>query len=135
MSDPRCSKCVAKLYLLCRARHFPALGILTKRMDGSRQKIEFFAGDNDQPLKGRTGHGTGSRIHALGQRLRRTVVAATGIGEEQQWVTMESPVAAQLLPHGSGQRDNTVLVAFAVADEQFVFGAFDIVNGEPETLA
>ena len=48
---------------------------------------------------------------------------------------MEGPVAAQFLHHGGGQGHDAVLVSFAVADEEFVLLSFDVVNGEPETLA
>ena len=48
---------------------------------------------------------------------------------------MESPVAAQFLIHGGGQRHDPVLVALAVANHQFVFLADDVVNGQPEAFA
>src|SRR5262249_19782324 len=57
------------------------------------------------------------------------------VGEQQQRVPVKAPVAAQFLPHGGGQGHDAILMSFAVANEQFVFVAFDVVNGQPETLA
>ena len=40
---------------------------MPQRVHGSSRQIELFAGDNDQALKGRTGHGAGGGVHALSQ--------------------------------------------------------------------
>ena len=117
------------------ARHFPALGILTQRMHRSRGQIELFAGNDDQALKGGTGHGAGGGVHASGQGLRGVVITAARVGEDQQRVAMESPVAAQFAVHGGGQGHDPVLVSLAVADEELVFGAFNVVDGQPEAFA
>ena len=108
---------------------------MPQRMDGGGREVELFAGHDDQPLEGGTRHGTGGGVHALSQRGRRVVIAPTGVGEEQERMPVEGPVAAQFLIQGGGQGYDAVLVSFAVADEQFVFLAFDVVDGEPETLA
>jgi hypothetical protein len=79
------------------ARHFPALGILAQGMHGSCGQVELLAGQDDQALEGGTGHGAGGCVHALGQRCRGVVIAAAGVGEEQERVTVEGPVAAQFL--------------------------------------
>ena len=108
---------------------------MTQRMHGSSGEVELFAGDDDQPLEGGTGHGAGGGVHAPGQRLRGVVIAAARVGEEQERVAVESPVAAQFLLHGGGQRHDPVLVSLAVANEQLVFLAFDVVDGQPEAFA
>ena len=74
-------------------------------------------------------------MHAAGQRFGRVVISATRIGKDQERVPVERPVAAQFLTHRIGQWQDPVLVPLAVADEQFVFLTFDVVNGEPETFA
>jgi hypothetical protein len=48
---------------------------------------------------------------------------------------MEGPVATQLLIHRGRQGNHPVFVPFAMADEQFVFLAPDIVNGQAEAFA
>ena len=48
---------------------------------------------------------------------------------------MKSPVTAQFVVQGGGQRNDAVFVAFAIADEQFVFAADDVVNGQAQTFA
>ena len=102
---------------------------MAQRMHRSGGNVELFAGHDDQPLQGGTGHGRGGRVHASGQRLRGVVVAAADVGEEQERVAVKGPVAAQFLLHGGGQRHDPVLVALALANEQLVFLAFDVVDG------
>ena len=73
-------------------------------------------------------------MHARGQGLR-VVVTAPDIGEEQKRVTMEEPVAAQLVVEGCGQRDHPVCMTFAIADDELVVLAEDVVDGEAQALA
>lgn len=96
--------------------------------------IELLASDDDQALQGATGHGTSGLTHALGQGFG-VVIAPADIGKEQKGMSMKGPVAAQLFVHGSGQRNQSVFAAFAMADEQFVFLAPDVVNGQAEAFA
>ena len=76
----------------------------------------------------------GGRVHASGQGLG-IVGAATDVGEDQQPMAMEGPVAAQLLPQIRGQGHDAVAVTFAVADEELVLAAEDVVDCESEALA
>lgn len=108
---------------------------MTQRMDGGRWEVELLASHDDQPLEGGTRHRAGGGVHAPGQRLRGVVIAPACVGEDQQRVPVKGPVAAQFLPHRSGQGHDAVLVSFALADKQFVFLTFDVVNGQPETFA
>ena len=48
---------------------------------------------------------------------------------------MECPVATQLLPEERGERNDPILVAFAIADDEFVLFAEDVVDGEAQALA
>ena len=48
---------------------------------------------------------------------------------------MECPVATQLLAEGSGERNDSILVAFAIADDEFVLLTEDVVDGESQALA
>jgi len=48
---------------------------------------------------------------------------------------MEGPVAAQFLIEAGGQRHDAILMALALSNEQFVFLATHVVNGQTETLA
>lgn len=50
-------------------------------------------------------------------------------------MAVESPVAAQFLIHGGGQRHDPVLVALAVANKELVLATFDVVDSQPETFA
>jgi hypothetical protein len=50
-------------------------------------------------------------------------------------MAMEEPVAAEVLEETGGQRDDAVLVALALADEQLVLGAAHIVDGQTEAFA
>src|ERR1017187_10343852 len=50
-------------------------------------------------------------------------------------MAVESPVAAQFLIQGGGQRHDPVLVALAVANKELVLAAFDVVDSQPETFA
>ena len=80
------------------------------------------------------GHGTGRLVHALGQCFG-IVAAPARVGKNQQRVPVKSPVTAQFLIHQGGQWDHPILVAFAVADEQLVFLATDVVNGQAQAFA
>ena len=108
---------------------------MTQRMHRGIREVELFAGHNNQPLEGGTRHRAGGGVHAPGQRRRGVVVPSACVGEDEQRVPVKAPVAAQFLPQGGGQGHDAVLVSFAVANEQFVFLAFDVVNGQPETFA
>jgi len=96
--------------------------------------LSFFASDDEQPLQGAMGHGTGRAAHALCQRFG-VVATPAHVGEDQQRVVVKSPVTAQFLVHWGGQWNQPVFVAFAVADEQLVFLAADVVNGQAEAFA
>jgi hypothetical protein len=104
---------------------------MTQRMHGGSRKAELFAGHDDQPLEGGTRHRAGGAVHAPGQRLGAVVITPARVGEDKQRVPVKAPVAAQFLPHAGGQGHDAVLVSFAVTNEQFVFLALDVVNGEP----
>ena len=73
-------------------------------------------------------------MHAGGDGLK-VVVTAPDIGEKQERVLVDPPVTAQLVVEGSGQRNNPVLMAFAMADDELVLPAKDVVDGEAEALA
>ncbi len=108
---------------------------MAQRMDGGVGEVELLAGHDQQALEGRTRHGAGGAVHALGQGVRATVIPTADVGEEQEGVAVEAPVAAQFLAQGGGQGHDAILVSFALANEQFVFLAFDIVDGQPQALA
>jgi len=91
------------------------------------------AREDQQPLEGGTGHRKGRTVHALGKGLA-VVITAAHVGEEQERMTMESPVATQFLVHGGGQGRHPILVSLAVANEQFVFLAADVVNGQAQAF-
>lgn len=48
---------------------------------------------------------------------------------------MKSPIAAQFEVHGGWQRNDAILVSFAMADEELVFASGDVVNGQAQTFA
>jgi hypothetical protein len=58
------------------------------------------------------------------------VVAATDIGKDQERMLVDGPVTSEFFVHGGGQRDDPILMSLAVADEQFVFLALNVVNGQ-----
>ena len=63
------------------------------------------------------------------------MVAATDVGKDEQRMPVKLPVALQFLPQAGGQRHDAILVALAVANEQFVFSALDVVDGQGQALA
>ena len=80
---------------------------VAQRMHGGRREVELLAGQDHEPLQRGTGHGTGGGAHARGQRLG-VVIAAAHVGEDQQRMAVEGPVAAQFLHTGrwaAGRRD------------------------------
>lgn len=103
-------------------------------MDRSGGNIELFAGDDEESLQGAMRHGAGGLVHASSQGLGIMVTAAD-VGEEQERVAVKSPIAAQFVVHGGRQWNDAVLVTFAIADEQLVFAAGDVVNGQAQTFA
>jgi hypothetical protein len=68
------------------------------------------------------------------QRGRRERVCRNAVGRGVGWA-VKSPIPTQFVGQGGGQRNDTVFVSFGVADEQFVFAAGDVVNGQAQTFA
>ena len=130
--------CVAEKFLdgvqMCPGLQQVRGKAVAQRVHGSGGKVEFFPSDDDQALQRTAGHGTGGLAHSLGQRFE-VMIAATHVGKEQKWVSMKSPVATQLLIHRCGQGNHPVFITFTVADEQFVFLAPDVVNGQAQAFA
>ena len=73
-------------------------------------------------------------MHTFGQGLR-VAVAAADVGEDQQGMLVEDPVALEFLVQAGGQRDDPILVSLAVANEELVLGPFDVVDGQAEAFA
>lgn len=103
-------------------------------MDRGGGNVELFASGDKEPLQGVVRHGAGRLVHAPSQGLG-IMVPATDVGEEQKGVAMKSPILAQFVVHGGRQRNDTVLVPFAITDEQFVFATRDVVDGQAEAFA
>jgi hypothetical protein len=102
---------------------------MAQRMNRRVGNVELLAGEDQQPLQRGARHGAGRRVHSFGQSLR-VVVAATDIWKDQERMLVDSPVAAEFLVHGGGQREDPILMSLAVADEQFVFFAANVVDGQ-----
>ena len=118
------------------ARRLPADGWrnVTQRMDRSGRDVELFAGEDQKPLQGGAGHAAkwpdACARPGLGGCCRR------GRRWERSGAdAVEGPVAAQFLVQRGGQRDDAILVAFAVADEELVLGPGDVVNGQGQAFA
>ena len=94
---------------------------VTQRMRGGRREIELLASRDQEPLQRGTRHRRSGLAHAFGHDLR-IVVPAADIGKDQERMPVEGPVTAQLLVEGSGQREDPIAMAFAVADEELVLG-------------
>lgn len=91
------------------------------------------ASEDEEALQGGVRHGAGGIVHACGQGLR-VAIAAADVGEEEQGMLVESPVASQLVVEAGWQRKDAILVALGVADEQLVVGALDVVDGQAEAF-
>lgn len=96
--------------------------------------MELFSSHDDEALQGGTRHGTSGFMHALGQHPG-IVMTAPDIGKDEQRMAMEGPVITQLVVQGAGQRDDAVAISLAVTDEELVFRAGDIVDGQCQAFA
>ena len=72
--------------------------------------------------------------HAFSHNLE-VCITTTGVGEDEEGMPVNLPVGLQFAPQTGRQRHHAILVALAVADEQFVFGALDIVDGQGQAFA
>ena len=106
---------------------------MAQGMDAGVGKVEFLAGHKHQALERADGHRIGGRAHARLQPLA-VMVAAPGVGKEQERVAVESPVAAQVLDHRGRQRDHAVLVPLAPANHELVLVAQNVVDGQREAF-
>jgi len=79
-------------------------------------------------------HGGGGLTHALGHGLG-IVIPSADVGKEKEWMPVKLPVTLEFVPQTGGQRHDAILVALAVADEQFVLGAFNVVDGQGQAFA
>ena len=57
------------------------------------------------------------------------------IGKQPARMAVKAPILAQILQHERRQRDDTVLMAFAIANDELALLAEDIVNGQREAFA
>lgn len=78
-------------------------------------------------------HGFAGAAHALSQGALAPR-PSSGVGEKPLGMPMERPVAAQIMEHGRGQRDQAVPGALSVPNPEFVVLAGDVVNGEVEAF-
>ena len=67
------------------------------------------------------------KLGAFGRRVPHWETTSADAGE--------SPVVAQILQHQRRQRDDPVLMAFAIANDELVLVAEDVVNGQSEAFA
>ena len=103
-------------------------------MDGSFRQIELLAGDHDEPLQGRARHGRSGLLHALGYNLE-IGVATANVGKDEKRMPVKLPVGLKFMPQTGRQRHDAILVAFAVADDQFVLRSLDVVDGQCQAFA
>ena len=101
---------------------------MAQRMDGRRREIKLLAGHDDEALQGTVRHGSLCRSHPFCQSLGR-LVAASHIGKQPARMPMKAPILAQILQHQRRQWDDTVLMAFAIANDELALIAENIVNG------
>lgn len=93
---------------------------MAEGVNGGVGNIELFSGHHDEPLQRSHRHGFDGPVHAPGQ-LVGGAGAASGVWKEQDRVTMESPVAAQVLQHHRCQGHHPVPPALAAPDHQLAF--------------
>ena len=104
-----------------------------KGVCAAEREAEFFASENQEALDRSDGHGIEGGVHALAERLTVGLAAAC-VGKKQERVAMESPVASQLFHHGGWNGNHAVFESLAGANEELVFVAEDVVDGEAEAL-
>jgi hypothetical protein len=107
---------------------------MAQGMDGSSRDVELIAGQDHEPLQGGTGHGPGGVVHANSQS-RGVVVPTTHVGKDQEWMPVKRPVGTQFLIKRRGQRHDAIAMPFAASDEELVFSAGDVVDGERQAFA
>lgn len=107
---------------------------MAQRMHRGGRDVEVFAGDDQKPLQGAVRHGALGAMHSSGQGLGIAITAAD-IGKDQHGMAVESPVTAQFVVQGGGQRNDTIFVILTVADDQFVFRAENVVDGQAQAFA
>ena len=81
---------------------------------GADRDVEFLACRGDELLQGADGYGADRLGHTLGDFVRRAGTSPD-VGEKQQRVLVNLPVAAQVFDHGLGNGDHTVFVILALA--------------------
>ena len=63
------------------------------------------------------------------------VVPRPTFGKQPARMPVKAPILAQILQHQRRQRDDTVLMAFATANDELALFAEDIVNAQREAFA
>ena len=71
-------------------------------------------------------------MHALSHGA---AVPPAGVGKEQERMLVHPPVVLELVPHGSRQWQDAILMPLAGTDEKFVLLALDVVDGEGQAFA
>lgn len=106
---------------------------VTEGMNRGVGNIKLFAGENQEALKRAVRHGRLGGPHP-GNEFGAALDPPSSIRENQERVTMDPIISTQILQHIQGKGNDAVLPALALTNDQLLFGAFDVVDGEREAL-
>ena len=106
---------------------------MAQRVDAHVRNIEFLAGGNKEALERGDRHGIGGRVHARPSPVDMPM-ALSDIRKKQERVFVKLPKVNKVAEHGRRKRDHPILVALAVADDELVFSARNVVDGKRKAL-
>lgn len=93
-------------------------------------QVDFLAGQHEQPLQGAARHGRLRFVHSSGQLVGIALTSTSDVGEDEYGMAVKAIIGTQILQHVFCQRNHPILETLALADDQFPFLAFDVVDGE-----